>query len=61
MNSYEDKFGCRHVNERLITGNSAYVGLAPPGEVGSWQKENKVFLFMFFLTINLFMVNIFGL
>lgn len=34
-----------YVNERLITGNSAYVGLAPPGEVGSWQSENKGYQF----------------
>lgn len=23
-------------------GGSAYVGLASPGEAGSWQRENKV-------------------
>ncbi|KAL5559920.1 hypothetical protein UlMin_036131 [Ulmus minor] len=28
-----------------ITANGAYVGLAPPGEVGSWQRECKEYQF----------------
>ncbi|KAI5648050.1 hypothetical protein M9H77_34055 [Catharanthus roseus] len=35
----------RYVNERLMTGRSASIGLAPPGEVGSWQIENKGYQF----------------
>ncbi|KAL6518609.1 hypothetical protein OROGR_019111 [Orobanche gracilis] len=30
-----------YINERLITANSAYIGLAPSGERESWQTENK--------------------
>ncbi|XP_047256560.1 probable rhamnogalacturonate lyase B [Capsicum annuum] len=30
-----------YVSESLIIANSAFVGLAAPGEVGSWQLENK--------------------
>lgn len=25
-----------------MTANSAFVGLASPGDTGSWQRENKV-------------------
>lgn len=32
----------RYMNERLMYANSAYVGLATPGDVGSWQMESKV-------------------
>ncbi|XP_026415560.1 probable rhamnogalacturonate lyase B isoform X2 [Papaver somniferum] len=35
----------RYVNRLDIPGNSAYVGLAPPGEVGSWQRECKGYQF----------------
>lgn len=35
----------RYVSKDLITANSAYIGLAPPGEVGSWQEENKGYQF----------------
>ncbi|XP_030542774.2 probable rhamnogalacturonate lyase B isoform X1 [Rhodamnia argentea] len=31
----------RYISETLIPANGAYVGLAPPGEVGSWQTEVK--------------------
>ncbi|XP_073147215.1 uncharacterized protein [Henckelia pumila] len=31
--------------ERLITANSAFVGLALPGDTGSWQRENKGYQF----------------
>ncbi|KAK6125862.1 hypothetical protein DH2020_040388 [Rehmannia glutinosa] len=34
-----------YISERLITANSAYIGLAPPGEPGSWQTENKGYQF----------------
>ncbi|XP_050381717.1 probable rhamnogalacturonate lyase B [Argentina anserina] len=35
----------RYINESLFPANSAYVGLAAPGEVGSWQMENKGYQF----------------
>ncbi|KAM7515833.1 hypothetical protein LguiA_005416 [Lonicera macranthoides] len=35
----------RYINKELITANSAYVGLAAPGDVGSWQRENKGYQF----------------
>ncbi|MCL7042765.1 hypothetical protein MKW94_030274, partial [Papaver nudicaule] len=35
----------RYVNQRDVAGSSAYVGLAPPGDVGSWQKECKGYQF----------------
>ncbi|GFQ03724.1 rhamnogalacturonate lyase [Phtheirospermum japonicum] len=34
-----------YISERLITAKSAYIGLAPPGEPGSWQSENKGYQF----------------
>nr|XP_027074022.1 probable rhamnogalacturonate lyase B isoform X1 [Coffea arabica]XP_027077819.1 probable rhamnogalacturonate lyase B isoform X1 [Coffea arabica] len=34
-----------YISERLITGNSAFVGLAAPGDAGSWQTENKAYQF----------------
>ncbi|KAL6518615.1 hypothetical protein OROGR_019117 [Orobanche gracilis] len=34
-----------YISERLITANSAYIGLAPSGERGSWQTENKGYQF----------------
>ncbi|KAL8487815.1 hypothetical protein ACS0TY_024217 [Phlomoides rotata] len=33
------------VSDDLILGNGAYIGLAPPGEVGSWQTEGKGYQF----------------
>ncbi|XP_022880567.1 probable rhamnogalacturonate lyase B [Olea europaea var. sylvestris] len=35
----------RYVDDDYIPANSAYVGLAPPGEVGSWQRECKDYQF----------------
>ncbi|KAE7995833.1 hypothetical protein FH972_000598 [Carpinus fangiana] len=35
----------QYINKRLIWGRSAYVGLATPGEVGSWQRESKGYQF----------------
>ncbi|KAL0352438.1 UNVERIFIED_CONTAM: hypothetical protein Scaly_1632500 [Sesamum calycinum] len=35
----------RYVNSDLIPANSAFVGLAPPGDVGSWQRECKGYQF----------------
>lgn len=32
----------RYVSNDYIPANGAYVGLAPPGDVGSWQRECKV-------------------
>ncbi|GMP59795.1 hypothetical protein CsSME_00022931 [Camellia sinensis var. sinensis] len=31
----------KYINEQLMTANFAFVGLAAPGNVGSWQRENK--------------------
>ncbi|KAG9149624.1 hypothetical protein Leryth_023237 [Lithospermum erythrorhizon] len=33
------------ISERLVTANAAFVGLAPPGQIGSWQRENKAYQF----------------
>lgn len=38
---------------------SAYVGLAPPGDRGSWQFENKVILNKFLMLIFFFSMFIF--
>ncbi|KAK1392015.1 Rhamnogalacturonan endolyase [Heracleum sosnowskyi] len=35
----------RYINDELMTAGSAYVGLAAPGDVGSWQTENKGYQF----------------
>ncbi|XWS25410.1 hypothetical protein CRYUN_Cryun27aG0065800 [Craigia yunnanensis] len=35
----------RYVSYECIPENGAYVGLAPPGEVGSWQRECKGYQF----------------
>ncbi|PRQ48409.1 putative rhamnogalacturonan endolyase [Rosa chinensis] len=35
----------RYINESFFPASSAYVGLAAPGEVGSWQRENKGYQF----------------
>ncbi|EEF35155.1 lyase, putative [Ricinus communis] len=35
----------RYINQRLMWAASAYVGLAPPGEVGSWQRETQGYQF----------------
>ncbi|XP_022871342.1 probable rhamnogalacturonate lyase B [Olea europaea var. sylvestris] len=32
----------RYLNPHFMPAKSAYVGLAPPGDVGSWQTETKV-------------------
>ena len=32
----------RYVADDDIVARGAYVGLAPPGQVGSWQRECKV-------------------
>lgn len=32
----------RYVNEEYTPANDAYVGLASPGDAGSWQRECKV-------------------
>ncbi|XP_028060840.1 uncharacterized protein LOC114264424 isoform X1 [Camellia sinensis] len=41
----------KYINEQLMTANFAFVGLAAPGNVGSWQRENKVF-FVFVLLLS---------
>ncbi|KAJ4964551.1 hypothetical protein NE237_016400 [Protea cynaroides] len=35
----------RFLEEEYIPGDSAYLGLAPPGDVGSWQTEHKGYQF----------------
>ncbi|KAH7849901.1 hypothetical protein Vadar_024722 [Vaccinium darrowii] len=35
----------RHISNDYISANGAYVGLAPPGDVGSWQRECKDYQF----------------
>ncbi|KAF8404746.1 hypothetical protein HHK36_009635 [Tetracentron sinense] len=35
----------RYINAKNISANSAYVGLALPGDVGSWQRETKGYQF----------------
>ncbi|KAL5559923.1 hypothetical protein UlMin_036134 [Ulmus minor] len=35
----------RYISSHNIPGCGAYVGLAPPGEVGSWQTESKGYQF----------------
>ncbi|WCJ32029.1 Rhamnogalacturonate lyase family protein [Euphorbia peplus] len=35
----------RYINERLMWAESAYVGLADPGAVGSWQTQSKGYQF----------------
>ncbi|XP_015890516.4 uncharacterized protein LOC107425105 [Ziziphus jujuba] len=35
----------RYIHNKLIWGGFAYVGLAAPGDVGSWQKESKGYQF----------------
>lgn len=60
----------RYFKDDKIPASGAYVGLAPPGEAGSWQRECKVIqgniearslenylLFSFFLTISIVDVN----
>lgn len=37
---------CRYVSDNYISAEGAYIGLAPPGDVGSWQRECKVILLM---------------
>lgn len=32
----------RYTSEELIVADGAFVGLAPPGDIGSFQKECKV-------------------
>ncbi|XP_059631233.1 probable rhamnogalacturonate lyase B isoform X2 [Cornus florida] len=35
----------RYISENFISANGAYVGLAPPGDIGSWQREGKGYQF----------------
>ncbi|XP_061372085.1 uncharacterized protein LOC133314604 isoform X2 [Gastrolobium bilobum] len=35
----------RYISTDLISANAAYVGLAPPGDAGSWQRECKDYQF----------------
>lgn len=32
----------RYINKKAVPAYFAYVGLASPGEAGSWQRESKV-------------------
>lgn len=31
-----------YISKEAIPAADAYIGLAPPGNAGSWQRENKV-------------------
>lgn len=45
----------RYISDNYIDARYAYVGLAAPGDVGSWQRESKVFhLTLFFPSFNSF-------
>ncbi|XP_060185168.1 rhamnogalacturonate lyase B-like [Lycium barbarum] len=35
----------RFVNKQGVPASNAYIGLAPPGDAGSWQRENKGYQF----------------
>ncbi|XP_019156535.1 PREDICTED: probable rhamnogalacturonate lyase B isoform X2 [Ipomoea nil] len=35
----------RYIDTENISANAAYVGLAPPGDAGSWQREHKGYQF----------------
>ncbi|KAL3733040.1 hypothetical protein ACJRO7_022547 [Eucalyptus globulus] len=35
----------RYISEECVTAYGAYVGLAPPGDAGSWQRETKGYQF----------------
>ncbi|KAL0463421.1 UNVERIFIED_CONTAM: hypothetical protein Slati_0229700 [Sesamum latifolium] len=35
----------RYISRELMPAKSAYVGLAPPGNAGSWQEETKAYQF----------------
>ncbi|KAI4308657.1 hypothetical protein L6164_031712 [Bauhinia variegata] len=35
----------RYISDAFISVNGAFVGLAPPGDVGSWQRESKGYQF----------------
>ncbi|XP_052202444.1 uncharacterized protein LOC127808109 isoform X2 [Diospyros lotus] len=35
----------RYVSKEFIPANGGYVGLAPPGDAGSWQRESKGYQF----------------
>ncbi|CAN6475630.1 unnamed protein product [Victoria cruziana] len=35
----------RYISQEALSANSAYLGLAPPGEAGSWQRESKGYQF----------------
>ncbi|KAL0368865.1 UNVERIFIED_CONTAM: hypothetical protein Scaly_1105400 [Sesamum calycinum] len=35
----------RCVSDEKMVGNGAYIGLAPPGEIGSWQTQGKGYQF----------------
>lgn len=42
-------FTSRHIQGgNFVYGDNAYVGLALPGDVGSWQRQSKVFMLMKF-------------
>lgn len=47
----------KYMSLELIPAKSAYVGLAPPGHLGSWQEETKV-IFCLNLYVYLYTINI---
>ncbi|CAL9147719.1 unnamed protein product [Musa hybrid cultivar] len=38
-------YSVRTANKHYVNGNAAFVGLASPGEAGSWQRESKGYQF----------------
>ncbi|KAM3338420.1 hypothetical protein P3S68_030506 [Capsicum galapagoense] len=41
-NYFRNLEGVLYLSKTLVTPNSTFIGLAAPGDVGSWQIENKV-------------------
>lgn len=39
----------RHIKGgNFLYGENAHIGLAVPGDVGSWQRQSKVFIYSFY-------------
>jgi len=42
-------FTTRHIKGgKFLYGQNAYIGLALPGDVGSWQRQSKVSIYSFY-------------
>lgn len=42
----------RYVSDDSVSALGAYVGVAPPGEAGSWQRECKVIFDLYSINIH---------